>query len=156
SLGACTDETSRCSCLRSTGCRSELLASQQVSSKALSRESCTDLAPPRADRGASGRMSDMSTAGMPADLVCLSVAGTRIPLPVLEALSFTQDELSDSLVDLKLRTGASQVCLLSTCERTEVYAALPGGQDPSVLVEALAANRGVPSGVVHEVSTTLT
>ena len=101
-------------------------------------------------------MSDMANAGMPADLACLSVAGTRIPLPVFEALSFTQDELGASLVDLKLRTGASQVCLLSTCERTEVYAALPGGQDPSVLVEALAANRGVPSAVVDEVSTRLT
>jgi glutamyl-tRNA reductase len=101
-------------------------------------------------------MSDVVTAGTPADLACLSVAGTRIPLPVFEALSFTQHELTDSLVDLQRRTGALQVCLLSTCERIELYAALPGGQDASVLVDALAANRGVASAVVDEVSTTLT
>ncbi len=101
-------------------------------------------------------MSDMATAGMPADLACLSVPGTRIPLPVFEALSFARDEYTEALVDLKSRTGASQVCLLSTCERTEVYAALPAGRDPSILVEALAANRGVPFGVVDEVSTRLT
>jgi glutamyl-tRNA reductase len=100
-------------------------------------------------------MSDLATAGMPADLACLTVAGTRIALPVFEALSFARDELSDALVDLKQRTGASQVCLLSTCERTEVYATLPAGRDPSVLVEALAANRGVPFGVVDDVSTKL-
>ncbi len=101
-------------------------------------------------------MSDMATAGMPADLACLTVAGTRIPLPVFEALSFARDEHTEALVDLKRRTGASQVCLLSTCERTEVYAALPAGHDPSILVEALAADRGVPFGVVDEVSTRLT
>lgn len=101
-------------------------------------------------------MSDVSTAGMTADLACLSVPGTRIPLPLFEALSFTRDELPDSLARLRHRTGAGQICLLATCERVEVYAVRPGGMDPSVLVEALAADRGVPVGVVEEVSTGLT
>jgi glutamyl-tRNA reductase len=101
-------------------------------------------------------MSDVVTAGPPADLACLSVAGTRIPLPVFEALSFPRDEVADALADLQRHTGASQIALLSTCERTEVYVAWPAGRDPSVLVEALAAQRGVPAHVVADVSTTLT
>ncbi len=101
-------------------------------------------------------MSELVTAGMPADLACLSVAGTRIPLPVFEALSFTRDEVAGALGDLQSHTGASQVALLSTCERTEVYVAWPAGSDPSLLVEALAAQRGVPAHVVADVSTALT
>jgi glutamyl-tRNA reductase len=101
-------------------------------------------------------MSEVSTAGLPADLACLSVAGTRIPLPVFESLSFARDEVAASLLDLRRSTGASQIALLSTCERTEVYAALPAGTDPMVLVDALASQRNVPQVVVQEVSTLLT
>jgi glutamyl-tRNA reductase len=100
-------------------------------------------------------MSDVSTTPMPVELACLSVSGTSMPMPLFEALSFTQDEVASALGDLRERTGAIQVCLLSTCERTEVYAAWPAGHDPALLVEALAANRALPARVVDEVSTTL-
>jgi glutamyl-tRNA reductase len=85
-------------------------------------------------------------------LACLSVPGCRVPLPVLEALSFTRDELDGALHDLRRRTGASQVCLLSTCERTEIYATWDGEPDADALVSALAGNRGMPVAVVEESS----
>jgi glutamyl-tRNA reductase len=89
-------------------------------------------------------------------LVCLSVPGCRVPVSVLEALSFPRAELSDVLEDLRRRTEATQLCVLSTCERTEVYACWEGAAEPSTLVEAVAANRGLPSAVVREAATLLT
>jgi glutamyl-tRNA reductase len=80
------------------------------------------------------------------------VPGCRLSLQVLESLSFARADLGEALLDLRRRTGAHQVCLLSTCERTEVYAAWADAPDPDALVRALAANRGVPPGVVEEAS----
>src|SRR3954463_7522061 len=85
-------------------------------------------------------------------LACLSVPGCRVPLPVLEQLSFSPDELAADLIDLRMRAGAAQLCLLSTCERTELYAIWPGEPEPDTLVRALADNRGVPIAGVEEFS----
>ena len=85
-------------------------------------------------------------------LACLSVPGCRVPLPLLEQLSFSPDELSACLLDLRMRAGAAQMCLLSTCERTELYAVWSGAPQPDTLVQALAGNRGVPISVVEEFS----
>jgi glutamyl-tRNA reductase len=88
-------------------------------------------------------------------LMCLSVPGCRVPVSVLEALSFARDELSDALEDLRERAGATQLCVLSTCERTEVYACWDGQAEPSRLVQAVAANRGLPAVVVEDAATLL-
>jgi glutamyl-tRNA reductase len=89
-------------------------------------------------------------------LTCLSVPGCRVPVSVLEALSFPRAELPEALEDLRTRTGATQLCVLSTCERTEVYACWEGSAEPSTLVHAVAANRHLPSAVVEEAATLLT
>ena len=83
-------------------------------------------------------------------LACLSISGCRVPLPVLESVSFTRNELQPALLDLRERTGAEQLCILSTCERTELYARWPGSADPRTLVHALAGHRGQRPGVVDE------
>jgi glutamyl-tRNA reductase len=88
-------------------------------------------------------------------LACLSVPGCRVPLHLLESLSFSPDALAEALPDLRDRTGADQVCVLSTCERTEVYACWPGEADPAGLVRALAAHRELPTGVVQDAATQL-
>jgi glutamyl-tRNA reductase len=89
-------------------------------------------------------------------LICLSVPGCRVPVSVLEALTFQRGELREVLEDLRRRTDARQLCVLSTCERTEVYACWDGAGDPSTLVQAVAANRGLPTAVVQEAATLLT
>jgi glutamyl-tRNA reductase len=89
-------------------------------------------------------------------LSCLTVPGCRVPVSVLEALSFAREELPAALVDLRLRTGADQICVLSTCERTEVYTCSAEPARPSAHAAALAANRGLPSSVVEEAGTLLT
>src|SRR3954447_11760603 len=94
----------------------------------------------------------MSRSRPTTGLACLSVPGCRVPLPLLEQLSFSPDELAACLLDLRMRAGAAQLCLLSTCERTELYAIWPGVPHPDALVHALAGNRGVPVTVVEEFS----
>lgn len=89
------------------------------------------------------------------ELACLSVSGCGAPLPLFEALSFTREQLQDALLDLRQRAGASQLCLLSTCERIELYATWPSRTEPAALVRALAENRGLPCSVVDEASNLL-
>lgn len=90
------------------------------------------------------------------ELTCLSVPGCRVSLAVLDALSFGRDELDEALRDLRDRSGASQLCLLSTCERTELYATWTGAPNPDALVAALASNRGRCPSVVAEATIVLT
>ena len=93
----------------------------------------------------------VATAVSRTSLLCLSVSGCRVPLPLLEALSFTRDEIGDALLDLRRRSGcASQLALISTCERVELYAAWSEESDPSSLLQALADNRELPLPVVQE------
>jgi glutamyl-tRNA reductase len=89
-------------------------------------------------------------------LVCVAVTGVRAPMAVLEALSFPRDELSVTLPDLQRRAGVSQVCLITTCERVELYAYDAAGPDPDDLVRALAASRGVPEHTVRDAAEVLT
>ena len=81
-------------------------------------------------------------------LACVSVPGCRVPLEVREALSVGRDELAGVLAELREHTRAGQLCVVSTCERVEVYAAWDGPATDATgrveaLVGALAANRGV-------------
>ncbi|MDX6299482.1 MAG: glutamyl-tRNA reductase [Nocardioidaceae bacterium] len=85
-------------------------------------------------------------------LACLSLSGCRVSLQVLESLSFAGDDLGEALLDLRRRAGADQLCLLSTCERTELYATWTGEPDTGSLVRALAGSRRVPVELVQEAS----
>src|SRR4051812_13900578 len=80
---------------------------------------------------------------------CLSVPSARVPLSLLEQIAVGRSDLPAVLADLRARSGAEQVCLLSTCERTEVYAWWSDGGDPHGLLDALAANRGVQPALLH-------
>lgn len=90
------------------------------------------------------------------DLTCVSIPGRRVPLGLLGALSFPRDQLEEALVDVRARAGAREVCVVSTCERVELYAT---GVEPgatSVLLEALAENRGVCRPAVEAAAHLLT
>jgi len=83
-------------------------------------------------------------------LAAISVAGCRAPLALLEGLTYPRESLVDALPRLRQAARAQQLAVVSTCQRTEVYAVWPGAADPSALVAALADERGVPRGSVHE------
>ncbi|MGA8846075.1 MAG: glutamyl-tRNA reductase [Nocardioides sp.] len=89
------------------------------------------------------------------ELVCASVSGRRVPLPLFEALSFPRDQLEATLLDLRARSGARELCIISTCERVEIYAAGFGAEAmSSSLLDALAGNRGVSPRAVKEAART--
>jgi len=97
-------------------------------------------------------MTISAKAVVPAELACLAVSGCGASLPLFEAISFTRDELQGALLDLRQRAGASQLSLLATCERIELYATWTRRTEPSALVRALAQNRGLPSSVIDGAS----
>ena len=76
-------------------------------------------------------------------LACLSVLASRMPMDAFERFAFRRDELDDAVIRLRAATGASQLLLLSTCERVELYTI--GAREPAevVLTDALCA--GGPS-----------
>jgi glutamyl-tRNA reductase len=87
-------------------------------------------------------------------LSCLSVTASRASLDVLERLSYSRAELARRLAFLRTSSRARAVAVLSTCERTEVYATWPGDPDHQALLAALALDRGIPSQVLRPVAVT--
>ena len=87
-------------------------------------------------------------------LSCLSITACHASLDVLESLAYSREELAERLTSLRVRSQASGLAVLSTCQRTEVYATWPGEPDESALLAALALDRGIPSRVVRPVART--
>jgi glutamyl-tRNA reductase len=87
---------------------------------------------------------------------CVSVAGCRVSLDLLERLAFARDELCTRLPRLRDASGARSVAVLSTCQRTEIYASWPGDPDEPALLAALAGERGVAAADVADVAATFT
>lgn len=84
-------------------------------------------------------------------LSCLSVTAAHASLDVLERLSYPRGELAGRLTALRASSGASAVAVLSTCQRTEVYASWPSSVNQDALLTALALDRGVPPAVLRPV-----
>jgi glutamyl-tRNA reductase len=87
-------------------------------------------------------------------LSCLSITACQAPLGVLERLSYSREELAGSLMSLRSNSQARAIAVLSTCQRTEIYATWPGEPDDRALMAALALDRGIPSQVVRPVART--
>src|SRR5262249_20222199 len=87
-------------------------------------------------------------------LSCLSVTACHAPLDVLERLSYSREELAGRLTSLRARSQARAVAVLSTCQRTEVYATWPGAPDDPALLAALALDRGIPGRALRPVART--
>jgi glutamyl-tRNA reductase len=60
-------------------------------------------------------------------LVVVGLSHRSAPVEVRERLAVPPGDLPARLADLKARTGAGEIVLLSTCNRVEVMAALPPG-----------------------------
>ena len=87
-------------------------------------------------------------------LSCLSIAGVRVSLEVLERLAYSREELAERLPALRTNSHARAVAVLSTCQRTEVYATWTGEPDDAALLAALASDRGVPIRALDRVAMT--
>jgi glutamyl-tRNA reductase len=87
-------------------------------------------------------------------LSCLSITACHASLDVLERLAYSREELASRLTSLRARSQARALAVLSTCQRTEVYATWPGEPDHPALLAALALDRGVPSRVLAPLART--
>ncbi|HEV2257086.1 MAG TPA: glutamyl-tRNA reductase [Streptosporangiaceae bacterium] len=87
-------------------------------------------------------------------LGCLSITACHASLDVLEQLSYSRAELARRLPALRASSQARAVSVLSTCQRTEVYATWPGEPDHPALLAALALDRGIPGRVLRPMART--
>jgi len=87
-------------------------------------------------------------------LGCLSITACHAPLDVLERLSYSREELAERLMSLRTNSQARAVAVLSTCQRTEVYATWHGEPNHPALLAALALDRRVSSRVLRPVART--
>jgi glutamyl-tRNA reductase len=79
-------------------------------------------------------------------LTCLSFAGCHVSLDLLERLACPPSALPERLNMLQTKSGARAVVVLSTCQRSEVYASWSGKPDDAALVAALASDCGIRRG----------
>ena len=61
-------------------------------------------------------------------LYALGLNHRTAPIEVREAVAFSAEAQTDALAGLRQETGADEVVLLSTCNRTELYLRAPGPQ----------------------------
>jgi glutamyl-tRNA reductase len=87
-------------------------------------------------------------------LSCVSITGCHASLELLERLSYSREELSGQLTSLRTNSHARAVAVLSTCQRTEVYATWAGEPDDPALLTALAVDRGIPGSALRSVART--
>src|SRR5215467_7082464 len=87
-------------------------------------------------------------------LSCLSITACHVPLDVLERLSYSREELARRLPFMRATSQARALAVLSTCQRTEVYATWPAEPDHAALLTALAQDRDVPSRVLVPIAKT--
>ncbi len=64
------------------------------------------------------------------------------PVAVRESLAFNAEALGDALQSARSETGADEVAILSTCNRTEIYIRLPH-TDPEVVIGWLTRHQRV-------------
>jgi glutamyl-tRNA reductase len=83
------------------------------------------------------------------NLLAVGLNHTTAPVDVRERLAVPREQIGESLAGLVSRASLSEVILLSTCNRVEVYAVQPDRPQPDSIVDALAELRGVQSEVVR-------
>jgi glutamyl-tRNA reductase len=71
------------------------------------------------------------------DLFCVGLNHETSPLEVRDALVMNEAEVERAIQALRERGGASEAMVLSTCNRTEVYARGAAIEDPSAFVASL-------------------
>jgi glutamyl-tRNA reductase len=81
-------------------------------------------------------------------LLAVGLNHTTAPVDLRERLAVPREQIGESLSGLVARASLSEVVLLSTCNRVEVYAVQPD-QAPDRIVDALAELRGMQGEVVR-------
>ncbi len=77
------------------------------------------------------------------DLLIVGVNHNTAPIDIREKVAFTPEQLGDALLDLKSNHKLDELTILSTCNRTEIYA-IKKGHDPDGIVSWLADYHQLP------------
>ena len=87
-------------------------------------------------------------------IVCLSLSHRSVPVELLEKLAVPPGELGELLARLHVVPGVEEAMVLSTCNRVEVYAAVPGPAAPvtGAVAGLLAARGQVPADEITRVA----
>src|SRR5690606_22338385 len=83
----------------------------------------------------------ISRISMP--IFALGVNHISAPVEVREQLAFAADELADRLRELFAEPGIGEVAIVSTCNRTEIYAVLESEAAKQTLLQWLCRTRKV-------------
>jgi glutamyl-tRNA reductase len=77
------------------------------------------------------------SSGSALDLVCVGLNHETTPIEIRDALVMSEEEVARAIQALKERAGAQETLVLSTCNRTEIYARGVASSDPPGLVAEL-------------------
>jgi len=84
------------------------------------------------------------------EIIAVGVSHRSAPLEVLERVAFPPGEIPEALLRLSRQEGIEEGVLLTTCHRTELYAAtLDAAKGFSSLVGFLENSRDLPSGFLE-------
>ena len=79
-------------------------------------------------------------------LVVIGLNHTTAPVELREKLSIADDALPNALADLKAKSPVSECLILSTCNRTEIYACTQSKSDDECLIAWMSDFFGVDAG----------
>lgn len=83
-------------------------------------------------------------------LALATVTHAHAPLDVLERVSYVGEDVASAVEDLRGQVGIKDAAILSTCNRTEIYAIFDGPADPSRLAWFLSQDRHVCWGRIRD------
>ena len=82
-------------------------------------------------------------------LLTLGLSHHSAPVETRERLAFTASEIPDALVRLRALPGVSEAAILSTCNRTEIFAVAAPEDEPRLL-DWWQRERQAPAGTVEK------
>lgn len=83
-------------------------------------------------------------------LVVIGVNHNTAPVDVRERLAVDEGRMADALAALMEHVAISEACVLSTCNRTEIYAVTGSRTDDSALLDFLADYSAMPRQSIEE------
>ena len=74
---------------------------------------------------------------------------TTAPVSLREKIAFTPDQISNALLSLMETVKLQELAILSTCNRTEIYA-IHNHNEPDLIINWLAQQHMIPSTIIKE------
>lgn len=83
------------------------------------------------------------------DLLIVGINHTTAPIALREKIAFSSEQLADALTALRSTAGLQELAILSTCNRTEIYA-VHKHNEPASIIDWLANYHQVATNVLTD------